>query len=94
MKIRAKLFLYKEGREKPFENGYRPLFNFGSTSLVSGRITLPLEKKLVYPGEEIKVDIDFISKDYFGKKLRIGEKILFSESKVPLGEIEIIEIYK
>lgn len=92
MRIRAKLFLYEEGRKKPFENGYRPLFDFGSTSLVSGRITLPLGKKLVYPGEIIKADIDFISKDYFGKKLRIGEKILFFESKIPLGEIEIIEI--
>ncbi|MEC3877941.1 EF-Tu C-terminal domain-related protein [Chryseobacterium salviniae] len=92
MKIRAKLLLYKGGRETPFQNGYRPLFDFDSTSLVSGRIMLSSEKKMVYPGEETEVEIEFISDDYFGNKLHVGEKILFTESKKPLGEIEIIEI--
>ncbi len=90
--IKAKLYLYNNVRKTPFYSGYRPTFDFGAESLTSGRITLLQEKKSFFPGEEEEVEIDFLFKEFLGKKCKIGEKIVFTEGLTKIGEIEILEI--
>ncbi|MEM2914406.1 MAG: elongation factor Tu [Candidatus Bathyarchaeia archaeon] len=47
------------GRHKPFFSGYRPQFYF-RTADITGVITLPKDREMVMPGENIKMTVDLI----------------------------------
>lgn len=89
--ILAKLFLYKDARKTPFHNGYRPTFDFGK-GLTSGRILLLNERESFFPGDEDEVKVNFLFKEFLGEKFKIGEKIVFTEGLIPIGQIEILDI--
>lgn len=90
--IKANLHLYRGKRETPFTNGYRPTFDFGMESLTSGRIRLLGDKENVFPGEIATVEIDFLFKEFLGKKFKVGEIVFFTEGLIVVGEIEILDI--
>ena len=89
--IRAQLHLYKNVRQNPFINGYRPTFDLGK-GLTSGRILLLNDKESFLPGEEGEVEINFLSKDFLGDKFKVGENVIFTEGITPIGEIKILKI--
>lgn len=92
IKIKAKLYLYKEnGRKTGFKTGYRPLFDFGSSSKKSGQITL-INQDIFDIGTKNDVYVEFL--DYnFINDFKIGKKFYFDEGLNLLGEGEILEIY-
>ncbi|PUZ19217.1 elongation factor Tu [Chitinophaga costaii] len=91
VKIRAHIKLYEKGRETPFSNGYRPLFNFIEEMKTSGRIDL-IDREQFCPGEEGEVEIVFLNKGYLGSDFDIGKMFLFGEGSEPLGEGTVKEI--
>ncbi|ADU91525.1 Translation elongation factor Tu [Taylorella equigenitalis MCE9] len=48
------------GRHTPFFQGYRPQFYFRTTD-VTGAITLPADKEMVLPGDNVSMDVELIS---------------------------------
>ena len=93
IKVKAKIKLYKSdsGRKTPFNNGYRPLFNFIPEMKTSGQITLK-DREEFFPGDEVVVEIAFLNKDYLGNDFGAGTKFTFGEGAEPLGEGEIREV--
>lgn len=91
IKVKAKIRLYKDGRQTPFTDGYRPLFNFIDEMKTSGQITLD-DKQEFFPGDEDIVEIAFLTKDYLGNNFGVGTKFTFDEGREPLGEGEIKEL--
>jgi elongation factor Tu len=60
----AEIYILKKeegGRHTPFFNGYRPQFYFRTTD-VTGVMTLPDGMEMVMPGDNIKVEVQLISK--------------------------------
>jgi elongation factor Tu len=49
------------GRKTPFMNGYRPQFYFRTTD-VTGDIKLPEGTEMVMPGDNVKINVELISK--------------------------------
>ncbi|AIL31983.1 elongation factor Tu [Basilea psittacipulmonis] len=47
------------GRHTPFFQGYRPQFYFRTTD-VTGTITLPADKEMVLPGDNVAMDVELI----------------------------------
>jgi len=93
IKIRARIELYKDGRRTPFRNGYRPLFNFIKEMKVSGHIKLT-DRAEFLPGDIGVVEITFIDNKYLGKDFRVGAKFTFGENITPLGEGEVVELFR
>ena len=48
------------GRQKPFFSGYRPQFYFRTTD-VTGVITLPADKEMCMPGDNVVMDVELIT---------------------------------
>ena len=48
------------GRHTPFFQGYRPQFYFRTTD-VTGSITLPADKEMVLPGDNVSMDVELIA---------------------------------
>jgi len=59
------------GRHKPFFQGYRPQFYFRTTD-VTGKVTLPAEKEMVMPGDNVSMDVELISPIAMEKGLRFA----------------------
>jgi elongation factor Tu len=63
-KFAAEIYILKKeegGRHTPFFNGYRPQFYFRTTD-VTGIVQLPAGMEMVMPGDNIRVDVELISK--------------------------------
>ncbi len=88
--VRAKIHLYANGRDTPFTNGYRPLFDFFKGSLISGQINL-INTLSLAPGEEGEAVIRFASAELVGY-LGVGQMFAFGEGKSKLGTIVILEL--
>jgi len=92
IRIKAKIYLYKyNGRKKPFDSGYRPLFNFVEESKTSGMITLIHDHEFM-PGTQKEVYIDFLNSEFLGSDFKTGKVFSFDEGSKILGEGEIIKI--
>lgn len=95
IKIHAsiKLFSGENMRQTPFNNKYRPAFEFpGARTKLSGRIDL-IDREEFEPGSTGVVQVTFIkgmiNDDYFRK----GQTFYISEGgKYNLGEGEILEV--
>ncbi|MGN0665741.1 MAG: EF-Tu/IF-2/RF-3 family GTPase, partial [Huintestinicola sp.] len=48
------------GRHTPFFNNYRPQFYFRTTD-VTGVITLPADKEMCMPGDNVSIDVELIT---------------------------------
>ena len=47
------------GRHSPFFTGYRPQFYFRTTD-ITGTVTLPKDKEMVMPGDNVTIDVELI----------------------------------
>jgi elongation factor Tu len=73
-KFEAEVYILKAdegGRKTPFQNGYRPQFYFRTTD-VTGTVTLPADKEIVMPGDNVKVTVELITKIAMEEKLRFA----------------------
>ena len=73
-KFEAEVYILKAeegGRKTPFQNGYRPQFYFRTTD-VTGTITLPADKEIVMPGDNVRITVELISKIAMEEKLRFA----------------------
>ncbi len=59
------------GRHTPFFGNYRPQFYFRTTD-VTGTVTLPEDKEMVIPGDNLKFVVDLISPIAMEEKLRFA----------------------
>ena len=62
-KFAAEVYVLKKeegGRHTPFFNGYRPQFYFRTTD-VTGVITLPADKEMCIPGDNVVMDVELIT---------------------------------
>ncbi len=91
VKIKANIKLYNNGRITPFQNGYRPVFNFIEEMKTSGKIEL-IHKEKFYPGEEGEVIITYINRQYLGEDFGIGKRFFFGEGRYLFGEGIVVEI--
>lgn len=67
------LILSKEegGRHSPFFTGYRPQFYFRTTD-VTGTITLPADREMVMPGDNVIVDVELVAPVAMDKELKFA----------------------
>ncbi len=73
-KFKAKIYVLTKdegGRHSPFFSGYRPQFYFRTTD-VTGIVTLPKDREMVMPGDNVAVDIALISPIALEKELRFA----------------------
>ena len=59
------------GRHKPFFKGSRPQFYFRTTD-VTGSVTLPADREMVMPGDNLKFDVELITPIAMEKTLRFA----------------------
>jgi elongation factor Tu len=59
------------GRHTPFFTNYRPQFYFRTTD-VTGVVTLPADKEMVLPGDNVKMDVELIQPIAMDKGLRFA----------------------
>ena len=59
------------GRHTPFFGNYRPQFYFRTTD-VTGTVTLPADKEMVMPGDNLKFVVDLISPIAMEERLRFA----------------------
>ena len=62
-KFKGQVYVLKKeegGRHTPFFNNYRPQFYFRTTD-VTGVITLPAEKEMCMPGDNVTMDVELIT---------------------------------
>ena len=59
------------GRHTPFFKGYRPQFYFRTTD-VTGDVTLPADREMVMPGDNISMDVSLINPIAMEKGLRFA----------------------
>ena len=59
------------GRHTPFFTNYRPQFYFRTTD-VTGVVTLPADKEMVLPGDNVKMDVELINPIAMDKGLRFA----------------------
>ncbi len=59
------------GRHTPFFKGYRPQFYFRTTD-VTGDVTLPADREMVMPGDNVSMDVKLISPIAMEKGLRFA----------------------
>ncbi|MCL2086768.1 MAG: elongation factor Tu [Oscillospiraceae bacterium] len=63
VKFSGQVYVLKKeegGRHKPFFSGYRPQFFFRTTD-VTGVITLPKDKEMCIPGDNVTMDVELIT---------------------------------
>lgn len=67
------LILSKEegGRHSPFFTGYRPQFYFRTTD-VTGTITLPADREMVMPGDNVIVDVELVAPVAMDRELKFA----------------------
>ncbi len=73
-KFEAEVYILKGeegGRKTPFQNGYRPQFYFRTTD-VTGTVTLPADRELVMPGDNLRFTVELISKIAMEEGLRFA----------------------
>jgi elongation factor Tu len=73
-KFKAEVYiLTKEegGRHTPFFTGYRPQFYFRTTD-VTGNVTVPEDKKMVMPGDNLNIEVELITEIAMEKGLRFA----------------------
>jgi elongation factor Tu len=73
-KFKAEVYvLNKEegGRHTPFFKGYRPQFYFRTTD-VTGDVTLPADREMVMPGDNVSIEVALISPIAMEKGLRFA----------------------
>ncbi|MCM1022675.1 MAG: elongation factor Tu [Prevotella sp.] len=62
-KFKGQVYVLKKeegGRHTPFFNNYRPQFYFRTTD-VTGVITLPADKEMCMPGDNVAIDVELIT---------------------------------
>jgi elongation factor Tu len=59
------------GRHTPFFKGYRPQFYFRTTD-VTGDVTLPADREMVMPGDNVSIEVKLISPIAMEKGLRFA----------------------
>jgi elongation factor Tu len=62
-KFKAEVYVLTKdegGRHKPFFTGYRPQFYFRTTD-VTGSITLPADREMVMPGDNVTMEVELIT---------------------------------
>jgi elongation factor Tu len=59
------------GRHTPFFTNYRPQFYFRTTD-VTGIVTLPADKEMVLPGDNVKMDVELITPIAMDQGLRFA----------------------
>ena len=59
------------GRHTPFFTNYRPQFYFRTTD-VTGVVTLPADKEMVLPGDNVKMDVELIQPIAMDEGLRFA----------------------
>ena len=62
-KFTGQIYVLKKeegGRHTPFFNNYRPQFYFRTTD-VTGVITLPADKEMCMPGDNVEIDVELIT---------------------------------
>ncbi|HAQ34999.1 MAG TPA: elongation factor Tu, partial [Alphaproteobacteria bacterium] len=59
------------GRHTPFFTNYRPQFYFRTTD-VTGVVTLPADKEMVLPGDNVKMDVELIQPIAMDQGLRFA----------------------
>ena len=62
-KFKGQIYVLKKeegGRHTPFFNNYRPQFYFRTTD-VTGVITLPADKEMCIPGDNVEIDVELIT---------------------------------
>ena len=73
-KFKAEVYiLTKEegGRHTPFFKGYRPQFYFRTTD-VTGDVTLPADREMVMPGDNVSMEVSLINPIAMEKGLRFA----------------------
>lgn len=73
-KFKAKVYIMSKeegGRHSPFFTGYRPQFYFRTTD-ITGVVTLPAEREMVMPGDNVDLTVDLISSIAMDKDLRFA----------------------
>src|ERR1700744_1853392 len=81
------------GRRTPFfKTGYRPQVEFPFSSMqTSGQQTF-LNKDVVYPGDNVIVEIAIASPQFFEKQLSVGLNFLCKEGSRIIAKGKILEI--
>jgi elongation factor Tu len=73
-KYEAQVFVIKKeegGRHSPFFSGYRPQFYFRTTD-VTGVITLPADREMVMPGDNLTVTVELVSPVAMDQELKFA----------------------
>jgi elongation factor Tu len=72
--FKAEIYVLKKeegGRHTPFHNKYRPQFYFRTTD-VTGEITLPADREMVMPGDNVTITVKLIVPVAMDKGLRFA----------------------
>ena len=89
-KAKAEIYVLTKdegGRHTPFFNNYRPQFYFG-TADVTGSVTLPKDREMVMPGDNVSVEID-LQKQIAMEK---GQRFAIREGGRTIGAGRVTEI--
>ena len=73
-KFEAEVYILKKeegGRHTPFFSNYRPQFYFRTTD-VTGVVTLPADKEMVLPGDNVKINVELIQPIAMDPQLRFA----------------------
>lgn len=73
-KFKCKVYILSKdegGRHSPFFNGYRPQFYFRTTD-VTGVVTLPQDREMVMPGDNVDLTVELITSIAMDKDLRFA----------------------
>ena len=73
-KFEAEVYILKKeegGRHTPFFSNYRPQFYFRTTD-VTGVVTLPSDKEMVLPGDNVKINVELIQPIAMDPQLRFA----------------------
>jgi elongation factor Tu len=74
LKFEAEIYILKGeegGRKTPFQSGYRPQFYFRTTD-VTGTITLPADKEIAMPGDNLRITVELQKKIAMEQGLRFA----------------------
>ena len=72
--FKAKVYILKKdegGRHSAFYKGYRPQFYFRTTD-VTGSVTLPGDREMVMPGDDVELEVELITPIAMEKDLRFA----------------------
>ena len=73
-RFEAEVYILKKeegGRHTPFFSNYRPQFYFRTTD-VTGVVTLPADKEMVLPGDNVKINVELIQPIAMDPQLRFA----------------------